>query len=162
VSDGLYPSDRLVAEALAGMLGEVGIAVQLEVLDPDEYSSTVWLSPRESAPARRRDFAQLSYGTGIPEETFRVTLASDRMPPVGLNVAFFEDAGIDARIGAALAAPRDQRQAQLEQLSREVYEAAPWIFSHFEGLSLAYSAGIEGLEPLPTGAIRFRGVRRTV
>ena len=54
----------------------------------------------------------------------------------------------------------EDRVTAIEELSTIIFEAAPWIFSHFEQQVAGHTASVEGIEVLPTEIIRFRGARR--
>jgi ABC-type transport system substrate-binding protein len=149
-----------VAEEIRRMLGEVGVGIELVDLPSQEYFEYI-RAPQNSDQVASRDFAEFVFGTGIPEETLRLSLASDSFPPSGVNIAFFNDPAIDARIRAAMDAPRNQRGAHLEMLSRDVFDLAPWLFSHFEMEALVHTTDISGIDVSPRGAVIFNSVQWT-
>ena len=161
VTEGRYYMDRQVAEAIQGMLSGIGVNVQIEVLEWGAFVDAVWSSPADSELAQSRDFAQTAFGTADPGQTFRSTLFSEYWPTAGYNEALFADPAIDALIlEIEQSVDEESRIAATQALSAAVYEAAPWIFSHFEQQVVAHQAAVSGIEVLPTETLRFRNAQR--
>jgi peptide/nickel transport system substrate-binding protein len=162
LTEGRYYMDRQVGEAIQGMLAEAGINVRVEVLEWGAFIDAVWVATADSEAAQARDFAQTAFGTADPGQTFRSTLFSTYWPTTGYNEALFADPAVDAAIEAVeQAVAEEERVAAIQALSAAIFEAAPWIFSHFEQQVVGHTATLEGIEVLPTEIIRFRGARRT-
>jgi peptide/nickel transport system substrate-binding protein len=161
LTEGRYYMDRQVGEAIQGMLAEAGVNVTTEVLEWGAFIDAVWGAPADSEVAQARDFAQTAFGTADPGQTFRSTLFSTYWPTTGYNEALFADPAIDAAIEAVeqAVAPED-RDAATQALSAAIFDAAPWLFSHFEQQVVAHQAAVAGIEVLPTEIIRFRGATR--
>jgi ABC-type transport system substrate-binding protein len=160
-TEGRYYMDRQVAEAMQGMLAEAGVNVSVEVMEWGAFVDAVWSATAESEAAQARDFAQTAFGTADPGQTFRSTLFSTYWPTTGYNEALFADPAVDAAIEAVeQAVAEEDRVSAIQALSAVIFEAAPWIFSHFEQQVVGHSAAVEGIEVLPTEIIRFRGARR--
>jgi peptide/nickel transport system substrate-binding protein len=154
--------DRQVAEAIQGMLAEAGVNVSVEVMEWGAFVDAVWSAEAESEAAQARDFAQTAFGTADPGQTFRSTLFSTYWPTTGYNEALFADPAVDAAIEAVeQAVAEEDRVAAIQDLSSVIFEAAPWIFSHFEQQVVGHTATLTGIEVLPTEIIRFRGAQRT-
>ncbi len=161
VTEGRYYMDRQVAEAIQGMLAEAGVNVRVEVMEWGAFVDAVWSATAESEVAQARDFAQTAFGNADPGQTFRSTLFSTYWPTTGYNEALFADPAVDAAIEAVeQSVAEEDRVTAIEQLSTIIFEAAPWIFSHFEQQVVGHTASVEGIEVLPTEIIRFRGARR--
>jgi ABC-type transport system substrate-binding protein len=144
------------------MLAEAGVNVRVEVLEWGAFVDAVWSAPADSEAAQSRDFAQTAFGTADPGQTFRSTLFSTYWPTAGYNEALFADPAVDAAIEAVeQAVAEEERVAATQALAGLIFEAAPWIFSHFEQQVVGHAASVEGIEVLPTEIIRFRGARRT-
>lgn len=162
ITEGRYYMDRQVGEAIQGMLADAGVNVRVEVLEWGAFIDAVWSATAESEAAQARDFAQTAFGTADPGQTFRSTLFSTYWPTTGYNEALFADPAIDAAIEEVeQAVSEEDRIAATRALSALIFEAAPWIFSHFEQQVVGHAASVEGIEVLPTEIIRFRGARRT-
>jgi peptide/nickel transport system substrate-binding protein len=162
VTEGRYYMDRQVAEAIQGMIAEAGINVTVEVLEWGAFVDAIWSATADSEVAQKRDFAQTAFGTADPGQTFRYTLLSTYWPTTGYNEALFGDPKVDEAITAVeQAVAEEDRVAAIQTLSAAIFEAAPWIFSHFEQQVVGHSAKVEGIEVLPTEIIRFRGATRT-
>lgn len=160
LTEGRYYMDRQVGEAIQGMLAEAGVNVRVEVLEWGAFVDAVWSAPAESEAAQARDFAQTAFGTADPGQTFRSTLFSTYWPTAGYNEALFADPEIDAAIEAVeQSVAENERVAAIEKLSSLIYDAAPWIFSHFEQQVVGHSARVEGIVVLPTEIIDFRHAR---
>lgn len=161
VTEGRYYMDRQVAEAIQGMLANIGVNVQIEVLEWGAFVDAVWSAPADSEIAQSRDFAQTAFGTADPGQTFRSTLFSTYWPTAGYNEALFADENIDALIEAIeQSVDEESRIAATQELSAAVFEAAPWIFSHFEQQVVAHQAAVSGIEVLPSETLRFRNGQR--
>ncbi len=161
VTEGRYYMDRQVGEAIQGMLSAIGVNVQIEVLEWGAFVDAVWSAPADSEVAQARDFAQTAFGTADPGQTFRSTLFSEYWPTAGYNEALFADPAIDELIlQIEQSVDEESRIAATQALSAAVYEAAPWIFSHFEQQVVAHQAAVSGIEVLPTESLRFRNAQR--
>jgi peptide/nickel transport system substrate-binding protein len=161
LTEGRYYMDRQVGEAIQGMLSEAGVNVSVEVLEWGAFIDAVWVATADSELAQKRDFAQTAFGTADPGQTFRSTLFSTYWPTTGYNEALFADPDVDAAILAVeQAVAPEERAAAIGDLSAKIFEAAPWIFSHFEQQVVGHQASITGVEVLPTEIIRFRGASR--
>jgi peptide/nickel transport system substrate-binding protein len=162
ITDGRYYMDRQVGEAIQGMLNEAGVNVRVEVLEWGAFIDAVWIAEAESEAAQARDFAQTAFGTADPGQTFRSTLFSTYWPTTGYNEALFADPEVDAAIEAIeQAVSEEDRNAATAELSARIFDAAPWIFSHFEQQVIGHRAAVDGIEVLPTEIIRFRGAARS-
>jgi len=161
LTEGRYYMDRQVGEAIQGMLSEAGVNVTTEVLEWGAFIDAVWSAPADSDVAQAPDFAQTAFGTADPGQTFRSTLFSTYWPTTGYNEALFADPAIDTAIEAVeqAVAPED-RDAATQALSAAIFDAAPWLFSHFEQQVVGHQAAVAGIEVLPTEIIRFRGATR--
>jgi peptide/nickel transport system substrate-binding protein len=160
-TEGRYYMDRQVAEAMQGMLAEAGVNVTVEVMEWGSFVDAVWSAPADSEAAQARDFAQTAFGTADPGQTFRSTLFSTYWPTTGYNEALFADPAVDEAIEKVEeSVAEEERVAAIQELSALIFEAAPWIFSHFEQQVVSHAADVEGIEVLPTEIIRFRGARR--
>lgn len=161
VTEGRYYMDRQVGEAIQGMLSEAGVNVRVEVLEWGAFVDAVWSATAESEAAQARDFAQTAFGTADPGQTFRSTLFSTYWPTAGYNEALFADPAVDAAIEAVeQSVAEEERVAAIQALSALIFEAAPWIFSHFEQQVVGHAASVEGIVVLPTEIIDFRRARR--
>ena len=101
ITEGRYYQDRQVAEVLQGMLQEIGLKIQLEVIEWGAFVDAVWFTPAEDAAAQARDIVQTSYGTEDPPTWMRQTLTSYNWPKNGFNEAFYANKEVDRLIDAS-------------------------------------------------------------
>lgn len=161
VTEGRYYMDRQVAEAIQGMLAGIGVNVSIEVMEWGAFVDAVWSATADSELAQERDFAQTAYGGADAGQTFRSTLFSEYWPTAGYNEALFASEEVDELILAVeQSVDEESRLTAIQALSEAVYNAAPWIFSHFEQQVVAHNASVSGIDVLPTESLRFRNAQR--
>ena len=157
ITEGRYYQDRQVAEALQGMLQEIGLKVQLEIIEWGAFVDAVWFTPAEDAAAQARDIVQTSYGTEDPPTWMRQTLTSYNWPKNGFNEAFYGNKEVDRLIDAANeSTDLDERKAILADIQKNLIEDPPWIITHFEQAVVAHKAKLTGLTLSPAGRVGFK------
>ena len=158
ITEGRYYQDRQIAEALQGMLQEVGMKIQLEVIEWGAFVDAVWFTPAEDAVAQARDIVQTSYGTEDPPTWMRQTLTSYNWPKNGFNEAFYGNQEVDRLIDAANeSTDLEERKAILADAQKQLIEDPPWIITHFEQAVVAHKAKLTGLTLSPAGRVGFKG-----
>jgi peptide/nickel transport system substrate-binding protein len=144
---GRYVQDREAAAAIAGYLREVGLAVDPQTMDWPSYVATI------STPAER-NITQLHFLGWAPpflDASQQVLqFLSTFAPPAGLETSFYANAEVDKLI---LAAERelnpDRRRSLYCEVSKRVWEDAPWVFLWVQRFPIVYSAKVANVSSLP-------------
>ncbi len=120
IPDGRYAMDREVGEAIVGMLRNIGLTVNYEILEWGVYVGRI--NAREMS-----DLYLLGWGgaTVDAEGTFGPLLRS------GNPLSYFSNEEVDSLIlaGATTVDP-DARMAIYAELHRLLKEEAPWVYLH--------------------------------
>ena len=157
ITEGRYYQDRQVAEVLQGMLQEIGLKIQLEVIEWGAFVDAVWFTPAEDAAAQARDIVQTSYGTEDPPTWMRQTLTSYNWPKNGFNEAFYGNEEVDRLIDASNESTNlEERKAILADIQQNLIEDPPWLITHFEQAVVAHKARLTGLTLSPAGRVGFK------
>lgn len=147
---GSAAGDIEIAELVQGMLAEVGVTVEINILDSAAFLSAVTVPPEESV----YDMVNLSVGiyTGDAEYIMATFYACDSAAPNYYNRAYFCDEEVDALIAESMAAPNlDARNAIYEEIIQKVRDQAP-ILQMFDVLQLvATSSKVHGVYFEPAG-----------
>lgn len=147
---GSSAGDIEIAELVQGMLAEVGIGVELNVLDSAAFLAAVTVPPEES----EYDMVNLSVGiyTGDGEYVMTTFYACDSAAPVYYNRAYFCDEAVDALIEESMAAPNlEARNAIYADIIQQVHDQAP-ILQLFDVLQLiAFNSKVQGVYFEPAG-----------
>lgn len=157
VTEGRYFQDRQVAEAMQGMLAEIGVNVDVQVLEWGAFVDAVWFAGPETEVAQARDFAQTTFGSSDPATAWRQTLHSEMWPTNGWNEAFYANDRVDQLIDEVnRTTDQDERRELLEGIQREFIADPPWIISHFEQAAIGHKSAVQDLVLLPGGTALFR------
>ena len=157
VTEGRYYQDRQVAEAIQGMLAQIGVQVDVRVLERAAFVDAVWFAEANSDVAKARDPMQTTFGSDDAATAWRQTLHSQMWPKNGWNEALYSNAKVDALIDQAnTTTDLEKRKALLEDIQREFIADPPWIISHFEQAAVAHKSKVSGLIILPSGTVIFR------
>ncbi len=147
---GASAGDIEIAELVQAMLKEVGVEVDLNILDSAAFLSAV-TKPSEEADY---DLVNLSVGvyTGDAEYVMETFYACDSAAPVYYNRAYFCDPEVDALIEQASTLPTmDERNAVYAEINEMVVDQAP-ILQMFDVVqTMATSADLEGIYFEPAG-----------
>lgn len=147
ITSGRYYQDRESGEAYAGMLSEIGVDVQTQVLEWGAFVDAVWFTPHDDELAQERDFAQTTWGSDNIAWTLRAVLHGDAWPPTMYNEAFFADEQVDALIHAInTEMDTELRLQHIEAVQERLAETAPWIPGFVETLVFAKTSDLEGVE----------------
>lgn len=159
-TEGRYYQDRQVAEAIQGMMAQVGIQINLEILEWGAFVDAIWFTPADSPVAQARDFMQTSFGSNDPPTWMNQTLHTNAWPKDGFNEAFYSNAKVDSLIDDANRIADVEAQSKIVRtIQNELRADPPWIISHFEQAVIAHSANLTGISIWPSGHVNFREVR---
>lgn len=135
---GRYLQDSLVAEAVAGQLQQVGIDVDLQILEYGTYS--------DQLAAGDVELYLLGWGiapAGDPHYIYNSLFHSENG-----RYAFFDFPEIDALIEeGATTLDRDEREAVYQELMALVNEEAPWLFLYQQEDLYATTATLQDWSP---------------
>lgn len=156
-TEGRYYQDRQVAEAMAGMLSEIGVNFDVEIIEWSAFVDAIWFTPPDDPIAQARDAMQTTYGSNDPPTWMRQTLVTSSWPPDGFNEAVYSNEMVDQLvIEVNETTNMDDRNAILQEIQRELINDPPWIISHFEQAVIAHQPELTGLFLSPQGRIGFR------
>lgn len=156
-TEGRYFMDRQVAEALQGMLAEVGVKVNVQILEWGAFVDAIWFTPADDPVAQTRDWMQTTWGAADLGYSWRATLHGEMWPPDGYNEPFYSNPEVDRLIDEInRTTDLEKRRVLIEDVQRELIKDPPYIISHFEQAVIAHQAKVRDLEVTPEGTVRFR------
>ena len=159
VTSGRYYQDREAGEALAGMLDEIGVQVDIQVLEWGAFVDKVWFTPHDDPDAQARDFMQTTWGSDNVAWTLQAVLHSDAWPPNVYNEAFFADDRVDELIDAIeREMDEEKRHEYLADVQERIMEQAPWIPVYAETQVYAMTDKLEDVR-IWTELVRFDRAR---
>jgi len=142
-------------EALQQMLAKVGVTVRMDPMEAGTLSQ-----------ARFRPFADnqsqmnltgWSPSTGDADWALRPLLASHSWPPVLFNIAFYKNPQVDSALEAALAtADQPARDKIYADVSRVIWNDAPWVFLYNPQILAGVRNGTTGVWAMADGTCDFR------
>lgn len=145
---GRYVQDKEATQAIAGFLREVGLRPQLQTMDWPSYIQTI------VTPLDQGNTTQLHYLGWAPAfldaSQQALQFLSREAPPNGLETSFYTNPQVDAWIMAAeTEAEAAKRQELYCDMSRQVWEDAPWIFLWVQRFPIVYAATVTNVGSLP-------------
>jgi peptide/nickel transport system substrate-binding protein len=144
---GRYVQDFQASQAIAGFLREVGLQVEVQTMDWPSYIATITTPPDKNT-------TQLHYLGWAPAfldaAQQMLQFLSSYAPPTGLATTFYKDPEVDRLIQTAERELHpERRQALYCQISKRVWEDAPWIFLWVQRFPIVYSSKVVGVSSLP-------------
>lgn len=141
---GRYPLDATIAEAVQGMLAEVGITANLQTLEWSSYLATMRVAPEDAL----QDMHMFGWGTVTLDADYGLyaLFHGSEAAPAGWNTTYYGDETVDALLSEARTIPdRDERSAIYDEAIGIIWEDAPWLFLHDVGQINGYRSDISGL-----------------
>lgn len=141
---GRYMLDATVAEAVQGMLREVGIRANLQTMEWSSYLSTMRRKPAEAV----QDMHMFGWGTVTLDADYGLfaLLHSSQWADGGWNTSYYKNDAVDALLNEARTISDRNRRAQMYgEAIRTIWNDAPWLFLHNEGQINAYRSNVQGL-----------------
>lgn len=141
---GRYPLDATIAEAVQGMLSEVGITANLQTLEWSSYLATMRVAEEDAL----QDMHMFGWGTVTLDADYGLyaLFHSSVIAPDGWNTTYYANDTVDAILDEARANPnRAERAALYEEVIATLWEDAPWLYLHDVGQINAFSSDIAGL-----------------
>jgi peptide/nickel transport system substrate-binding protein len=145
---GRYVQDKEASQAIAGYLREVGLEPELQTMDWPSYISIINAGPAEKTV---HQLAYLGWAPAFLDAAQQsLQFLSSYHPPAGLAITFYQDPKVDEWI---LAADResnpDKRKALYCDISKKVWEDAPWIFLYVQRYPIVHSAKVTDIRSIP-------------
>lgn len=144
---GRYVQDRESAQAVAGYLREVGLDAQLSTTDWPTYIKTIMTPPETNTTALH----MLGWAPAFLDASQQMAqFISSQHPPKALATSFYSSPEVD-RLAAAAEQETDakKREDLYCQLSKQIWEDAPWIFLWVQRFPIVHSAKVTNVESLP-------------
>ncbi len=140
-------------------LGQVGIKVQTQALEPGQRTEWVQTAPDPKTARVRLYYAGWSSSTGEADWGLRPLLATEAWPPKLNNTAYYSNAEFDGLLSKALVSTDDAERAALYAKAQEiVMKDAPWAPLVTEQNLYATSARLSGVYAMPDGNIDSRDI----
>lgn len=138
-------------------LAQVGVTVNVENMEVGTLEDKLTGYP-EGTPGDQVDVEMYVIGwspsTGDADWGLRPVAASESIPPVSYNTAYYSSPEFDGAIQAALeTADSDKRAEQYVIAQKQVWEDAPMIFLVVDDNTFAYNNKIEGISILADGSL---------
>lgn len=138
-------------------LAAVGVTVNVENMEVGTLDQKV-TGYAKGTPGDQVDVEMYVIGwspsTGDADWGLRPLAASESIPPVSYNTAYYSNPVFDAAIQAALeTADPEKRAEQYAIAQKQLWEDAPMIFTVVDDNTFAYSNKIEGIVLLPDGSM---------
>jgi peptide/nickel transport system substrate-binding protein len=158
VPEGRYFQDKEVGEAVANYLGEVGLNVDFQVFEWGAYLSSI----RKPIEEAEHDLYLLGWSSDTLDADHALSgvLDSAQWPLAGANRGFYKNETVDAMLEEArTSVDPAQRMAMYADISKMIWDDAPWIFLHEMETVIAYRKGITGIWMQPAEPLDLTGAR---
>ncbi len=145
---GRYVQDREASQAVAGYLREVGIEPELQTMDWPSYIAVINAGPAEKTV---HQLAYLGWAPAFLDSSMQAfQFWSGFHPPAGLATSFYKNPSVDEVILAAEKETNsDKRKALYCEMSKKVWNDAPWLFLYVQRFPIIYSAKVTDVGSLP-------------
>jgi peptide/nickel transport system substrate-binding protein len=145
---GRYVQDKEASQAVAGYLREVGIEPELATMDWPSYISIVNAGPAEKTT---HHLAYLGWAPNFLDASMQtLQFWSGYHPPAGLATSFYKDARVDELVVAAdRESNPEKRKTMYCELSKKVWNDAPWLFLYVQRFPIVYSSKVTDVGAIP-------------
>jgi len=145
---GRYVQDKEASQAVAGYLREVGIEPELATMDWPSYISIVNAGPAEKTT---HHLAYLGWAPNFLDASMQtLQFWSGYHPPAGLATSFYKDARVDELVVAAdRESNPEKRKTMYCELSKKVWNDAPWLFLYVQRFPIVYSSKVTDVSSIP-------------
>ncbi|MGQ0568304.1 MAG: ABC transporter substrate-binding protein [Armatimonadota bacterium] len=155
----VVPGNVIAAEqssqAMASMLGQVGITVKLEVLETGRYFSLLRRGPTEST--LEMVYRGFTNSTGDPDYPLRLPFSTDQFAPRGSNRNFYSNSEVDALLDIGPRTLNDNhRRLIYERIQQIVWNDQSWVYVAFVNQVSAGKRTLRGVTVLPIEITHFR------
>jgi peptide/nickel transport system substrate-binding protein len=144
---GRYVQDRESAQAVAGYLREVGLDAQLTTTDWPTYIKTIMTPPESNTT----ELHLLGWAPAFLDASQQMAqFTSDNHPPKALATSFYKNPEVDRLAAAAEQETNADRRRDLYcQVSKLIWDDAPWLFLWVQRFPIVHSAKVTNVESLP-------------
>jgi peptide/nickel transport system substrate-binding protein len=152
---GRYFQGEAVGQAVANYLREVGLNVNDEVIEYGTFNASIRLPPEES----KAQMYMLGWAASSldAEMALKSPLTTSDWAPNGANRGFYSNPKVDELIDDARATmDLEKRKGLYGEAEKLIWDDAPWIFTHFMKIPIAYRHGITGIHVWPVEPIDVR------
>jgi glutathione transport system substrate-binding protein len=147
---------------LQQQLGQVGIKVTLQALEPGQRAEWVTSAPDPATAKVRMFYAGWSASTGEADWALRPLLATEAWPPKLNNTAYYSNPAVDGFIAKALLSVDEQEKTSLyRQAQEQIMKDLPWAPLVTEQILYATSKRTTGIYAMPDGNINFSEIAVT-
>jgi peptide/nickel transport system substrate-binding protein len=140
-SDGRYPNDKLVAQAVAAQLGQVGVQAQVTT---EEYSAYV-----QDIINHKLQFFLIGQVSPISE----INLPQAFLPNGALYQNYKNDQAQSLIQKASQTIDRTQREALYKQVAQMLHDDAPWLYLYAQQDAYGVARKVTGFVARPDGNI---------
>lgn len=144
-----------IIQFLQQQLGQVGVKVEVRALEAGQRTALVEaVKPEDSA--HDLYYIGWSSSTGEMDYAIRPLLATSSFTPVDSNESYYSNAEVDQKIMDALATTDRAEKAKLyEDIQRQVWKDAPWIFLVSERNIAGAAKNLSGFFIQPDASFNF-------
>ncbi len=144
---GRYVQDKESTEAIAGFLREVGLEVSLQTMDWPSYIRTI-TTPVDKNTTQLHFLGWAPAFLDASQQVLQ--FLSTYAPPGGLETSFYKNPEVDRLIQAAERELNPTKRKELYcEMSKKVWEDAPWIFLWVQRFPIVHSAKVTDVSSLP-------------
>lgn len=140
-SDGRYPNDKLVAQAVAAQLGNIGVHANVTT---SEYSAYV-----QAIIGHKLQFFLIGQVTPVSE----INLPQAFLPTGALYQNYHNDNVAAQIVKGGQTLDRAQREAIYKQVNQQIHDDAPWLFLYAQQDAYGVSRKVTGFVARPDGNI---------
>jgi peptide/nickel transport system substrate-binding protein len=144
------PIDIQTAEAIKAQLAEVGIQVDVQVVD----------GARQQADGNNRNFDVTSYNwSGRPDPDGNTFQFFKTQQGSGLNWAGYSNPKVDEILDKTReVSDQSERKKLYSEMVKILQEDCPWLFIIHPVEPKAFTPKLQGYDPIPDGMMRFKNV----
>uniref|UniRef100_A0A7C5U547 ABC transporter substrate-binding protein n=1 Tax=Caldiarchaeum subterraneum TaxID=311458 RepID=A0A7C5U547_CALS0 len=144
---GRYIQDKQIAEAVQAYLREVGVEVELKTADwPTFVASINQKTLEEQIQSHQAVLLGWGYWLYDPHPQLYGQFHSSQWPKNGLAPAFYKNPRVDELLDQAAKTVDEEKRTQLYiELSKLIWEDAPWIFLHVQSYFIVARADLKDL-----------------
>ncbi len=146
---GRYVQDQQVGQAIAGNLRDIGLTVDATTSDWPTYLGTINVPPEKSTA----DLHLLGWAPGYLDASQQMDQfrGSSAWPPKGLATSYYDNPRVvELNDKASSETDVKKREALYCEISKIIWDDAPWAFLWVQRFPIVHSAKIKGVGSVPT------------
>ncbi|WP_050466234.1 glutathione ABC transporter substrate-binding protein GsiB [Herbaspirillum chlorophenolicum] len=151
-----------VIQFVQQQLAQVGVKLKIQALEAGQRVERVESAQNPDTAPVRLYYMGWSSSTGEADWGLRPLLASESFPPRLYNAAYYKNDMVDTGIAKALTVTdRAEKSALYQDVQKQIWSDAPWIFLATEKLLYARSKNLKGMYVMPDQAYEFENIELT-